>query len=93
MAISGDAGETGGGDGGSGIFGGGGSQPRVRLSNPPTSALNLIDRLEGWGIGPATPVGGVTLVVSAATGAQLKELLRKLPDGMTFELSLDKEEG
>ena len=33
------------------------------------------------------------LVVSAATGAQLKELLRKLPDGMTFELSLDKEEG
>ena len=39
------------------------------------------------------PVGGVTLVVSAATGAQLKELLRKLPDGMTFELSLDKEEG
>ena len=75
-----------------GIFGGGGSQPRVRLSNPPTSALNLIGRLEGWGIGPATPVGGVTLVVSAATGAQLKELLRKLPDGMTFELSLDKEE-
>jgi hypothetical protein len=65
----------------------------VRLSNPPTSALNLIGRLEGWGIGPATPVGGVTLVVSAATGAQLKELLRKLPDGMTFELSLDKEEG
>lgn len=76
-----------------GIFGGGGSQPRVRLSNPPTSALNLIGRLDGWGIGPATPVGGVTLVVSAATGAQLKELLRKLPDGMTFELSLDKEEG
>jgi hypothetical protein len=33
----------------------------------------------------------VTLKVSAATGAQLKELLKKLPDGMTFELSLDKE--
>jgi hypothetical protein len=33
----------------------------------------------------------VTLKVSAATGAQLRELLKKLPDGMMFELSLDKE--
>jgi hypothetical protein len=30
--------------------------------------------------------------VSAATGAQLKEMLKKLPDGMTFALSLEKEE-
>jgi len=30
--------------------------------------------------------------VSAATGAQLQNLLKKLPDGMTFELSLEKEE-
>ena len=29
---------------------------------------------------------------AAATGAQLKELLKKLPDGMTFELSLEKED-
>ena len=48
--------------------------------------------VEGWGIGPATPVKEVTLKVSAATGAQLRELLKKLPDGMTFELSLDKED-
>ena len=47
--------------------------------------MNLIGKLEGWGIGPATPVAEVSIKVSAATGAQLKELLKKLPDGMTFE--------
>jgi hypothetical protein len=70
-----------------GIFGG-----RTPLSSPPTSPLNLIGKVEGWGIGPATPVKEVTLKVSAATGAQLKELLKKLPDGMKFEISLDKED-
>jgi len=81
--------------GGGGIFGGGasgGSKPRIALNNPPTSPLNLIGKLEGWGIGPATPVAEVSIKVSAATGAQLKELLKKLPDGMTFELSLEKED-
>ncbi len=79
-----------------GIFGGGsptmGAKPRVPLSNPATSPLNLIGKLEGWGIGPATQVAEVSIKVSAATGAQLKELLKKLPDGMTFELSLEKED-
>lgn len=74
-----------------GIFGGTAPGSRTTLSNPATSPLNLIGKLEGWGIGPATPVREVTLKVTAATGAQLKELLKKLPDGMTFELSLDKE--
>jgi hypothetical protein len=81
---------------GGGIFGGGsmgsGNRPRISLSNPPTSPLNLIGKLEGWGIGPATQVAEVSIKVSAATGAQLKELLKKLPDGMTFELSLEKED-
>lgn len=80
---------------GGGIFGGGsstGRKPRIPLSNPATSPLNLIGKLEGWGIGPATPVAEVSIKVSAATGAQLKELLKKLPDGMTFELSLEKED-
>ncbi|QRG05804.1 DUF499 domain-containing protein [Xanthobacter dioxanivorans] len=76
---------------GGGIFGGTSPGSRTTLSNPATSPLNLIGKLEGWGIGPATPVREVTLKVTAATGAQLKELLKKLPDGMTFELSLDKE--
>lgn len=78
-----------------GIFGGSTSsitqKPRIPLSNPPTSPLNLIGKLEGWGIGPATQVAEVSIKVSSATGAQLKELLKKLPDGMTFELNLEKE--
>ncbi|MBB3243902.1 hypothetical protein FHW68_005487 [Pseudomonas sp. Tn43] len=81
---------------GGGIFGGepstSGGKPRITLNNPATSALNLIGKLEGWGVGPATPVAEVSIKVSAATGAQLKELLKKLPDGMTFELSLEKED-
>jgi hypothetical protein len=56
------------------------------------AALDRLGKLEGWGIGPATPVTEVTIKVSAATGAQVKELLKKLPDGMTFELSLEKED-
>lgn len=80
---------------GGGIFGGGvatGGNSRIPLHNPPTSPLNLIGKLEGWGIGPATQVAEVSIKVSAATGAQLKELLKKLPDGMTFELNLEKED-
>ena len=81
---------------GGGIFGGGAAggsgKPRIALNNPPTSALNLIGKLEGWGIGPATQVTEVSIKVSAASGAQLKEMLKKLPDGMTFELSLEKED-
>ncbi|HJW53974.1 MAG TPA: DUF499 domain-containing protein [Burkholderiaceae bacterium] len=88
---SGDTPTTGG-----SIFGGGstgvGSKPRIPLNNPPTSPLNLIGKLEGWGIGPATQVAEVSIKVAAANGAQLKELLKKLPDGMTFELSLEKED-
>lgn len=78
-------------DPGGGIFGGGTGTSRVPYAAPATSPLNLIGKLEGWGIGPATPVKSVTIKLDAATGAQLKELLKKLPDGMTFELSLDKE--
>jgi hypothetical protein len=75
------------------IFGGSASStPRVSLSNPATSPLNLIGKLETWGIGPATQVAEVNIKVSSATGAQVKDLLKKLPDGMTFELSLEKEE-
>ena len=76
-----------------GIFGGDTTSVKARtpLSNPATSPLNLIGKIEGWGIGPATRVAEVSIKVSAATGAQLKELLKKLPEGMTFELNLEKE--
>jgi hypothetical protein len=85
----GDSGAAGGGS----IFGGNTPKARTSLANPSTSPLNLIGKLEGWGIGPATPVAEVTLKVASATGAQLRELLKKLPDGMTFELSLEKKDG
>ena len=83
-----------------GIFGGddgGTTKPRTALSNPATSPLNLIGKIEGWGIGPATKVAEVSIKVSAGqgsqiTGAQLKELLKKLPEGMSFELNLEKED-
>ena len=78
------------------IFGGStsqsGTKPRLPLSTPATSPLNLIGKLEGWGIGPATKIADVAIKVSAANGAQLKELLKKLPDGMTFEISLERED-
>lgn len=68
------------------------SKPRTQLANPATSPLNLIGKIEAWGIGPATRVSEVSIRVSDATGAQLKELLKKLPDGMSFALNLEKEE-
>ncbi|HVN78730.1 MAG TPA: DUF499 domain-containing protein [Terriglobia bacterium] len=73
------------------IFGGGSGQ-YVPLHAPPTSALNLQARVEGWGIRPGTGVQEISLKVAKATGAQLNELLRKLPDGLTYELDLKKEE-
>ena len=76
---------------GPGIFGSGSTGEGKRFETEATSPLNLIGKLEGWGIGPATPVKAVSLKVQDATGAQLKDVLKKLPDGMRFELSLDKE--
>lgn len=76
-----------------GLFGGNRlKKPRMPFSNPATSPLNLIGKLETWRIGPGTSVAEVTVKTSTMTGAQLKELLRKLPDGMQFELFLEKEE-
>lgn len=77
-----------------GIFGGnpGTVKAKIQLNNPATSALNLIGKLENWGVGPATEVTEVTIKVAIANGAQVKELLKKLPDGMTYELNLEKDD-
>jgi hypothetical protein len=79
--------------GGASLFGGSSAARLVPYSTPATSGLNLIGKIEGWGIGPATSLREVTLKVSAASGAQLQKLIRGLPDGMTYELNLQKEEG
>lgn len=79
-------------NGGGAIFEAPTASSAVQLSAPATSALNLIGKVEGWGIGPATAVREVNLKVTAATGAQLQKVLRGLPDGLTYELSLKKDE-
>jgi len=58
-----------------------------------TSSLNLLGKVENWGIGAGTRVRDVSIRVANLTGAQLNDLLKKLPlDGITYELSLSKEE-
>ena len=78
---------------GSGLFGGSteGIKERTRLNAPSTSSLTLLGKLEGWGIKPGSQVYGCKLSVDKLTGAQLQDLLKKLPDGITYSLDLEKE--
>ena len=71
------------------IFGGG--TELVPHASDATSALNLLGKVESWGIGTGTQVQDMALRVSSLTGAQLDKLLRALPDGITYALSLNKE--
>ncbi|MDR1873419.1 MAG: hypothetical protein LBQ90_00185 [Synergistaceae bacterium] len=68
------------------------TRARISLNNPHTSPLNLVGKIEEWNIGPATKIHEISIKVTEANGAQLKDLLKKLPDGMAFALSLEKEE-
>jgi hypothetical protein len=54
--------------------------------------VNLIGSLERWGIGPATQIAAVSIGIATATGAQLEDLFRQLPDNMALQLSLEKED-
>lgn len=88
---------TGNGGVGSGnLFGGSevtGTVSTTACSAPPTSGLNLLGQVESWGIGPATAISNVSLKVGKMTGAQLQSLIKHLPDGVTYGLDLEKEEG
>lgn len=79
------------------VFGGGSaatSQASIKpCSAPATSSLNLLGQVESWGIGPATSVNNVALKIGKMTGAQLQALIKHLPDGVTYGLELNKEEG
>ena len=78
---------------GGSIFGGGAMNSVRQLSTAgATSALNLLGKVESWGITPGTQVQDLQLKVANLTGAQLNDLLKKLPDGITYELTLNKEE-
>jgi hypothetical protein len=73
---------------------GGGTAPapnNTPLSAPATSGLNLLGQVEGWGIGPATTVSNVALKIGKMTGSQLQQLIKHLPDGVTYGLELEKE--
>jgi hypothetical protein len=70
----------------------GGTATFTQLSIPATSALNLLGKVESWGIGPGTQLQTMCLMVDNLTGAQLQDLLKKLPDGMTYELDVEKED-
>ncbi|RLA52378.1 MAG: DUF499 domain-containing protein [Gammaproteobacteria bacterium] len=72
------------------IFGGGGGFSP--FAAPATSSLNLLGKVETWGVGTGTQVRSLVLTVDQLTGAQLQELIRKLPDGMTYGLDLEKED-
>jgi len=73
----------------------GGSSPtlpmRTPVGCPPKTPMNLLGELETWQIGPASKVHQVNINISEMTGAQLKALLEKLPDGVKYGLTLDKE--
>jgi hypothetical protein len=58
---------------------------------PPKTPMNLLGEVEKWGIGAATGITNVNINVSQMTGAQLTDLLKKLPDGVTYALNLEKE--
>lgn len=58
-----------------------------------TSPLILIDKLEKWGINPTTQVFNIALNLSVANGSQLVKLIKNLPEGMVFEISLEREDG
>ena len=100
----GEEGGTGGGQGGtggqagtggvgpSGIFGGGDGGFRAFQTESPTSALNLAGRLETWGVNPGTQVHDAAISVSKMTGAQLEKLVKNLPDGLTYSLSIKRED-
>ncbi|MEZ6099969.1 MAG: DUF499 domain-containing protein [Pirellulaceae bacterium] len=74
----------------SNLFGGDGEF--VAINVPATSALNLLGKIESNGIKPGTQLEDLHLRISRLTGAQLLELVKKLPDGMTYELGVSKEE-
>jgi hypothetical protein len=61
------------------------------FGTPPKTPVNLLGEVEKWGIGAASTLNNVNLNVSQMTGAQLNELINKLPDGVTYSLNLEKE--
>lgn len=78
---------------GASLFGGGSTTKSFTpRSSPPTSALNLLGKTESWGINAGSQIQNLSVKVEKLSGAQLQNLLKRLPDGLTYELGLEKEE-
>lgn len=76
-----------------GLFGGGaGTKSTTPFSSDTTSSLSLLGKLESWGITPGTKVTNVKISIKNLTGAQLHDLIKKLPDGVSYGLNLEKED-
>ncbi|MDR2561287.1 MAG: DUF499 domain-containing protein [Holophagales bacterium] len=60
----------------------------VHKECPATSPLNLLGNMETWGVMPNSITEKITLSISCATGAQLKEIIKKLPEDSSCELKL-----
>lgn len=74
------------------IFDGGSSgNGMVHHSAESTSTLSLLGKLEQWGVNKGSKVSSVQLATDQLTGAQLQEMLKSLPDGVTYSLDLNKE--
>jgi len=77
-----------------GLFSGDSTPPKSKKTfrSENASSLSLLGKIESWGVNSGTIVSNVNLTIDNLTGAQLQDLLKKLPDGVTYALNLDKEE-
>jgi hypothetical protein len=89
---SGDGSTTGGTPTPGGIFGGGGGSFVPRSTTPNSGLMLLAKTQDEWGVTPGTQVKGLEITVESLTGAQLKRVLKALPDGITYGLNLEMED-
>jgi len=75
-----------------GLFGGARTKSKTPFSSDITSSLSLLGKLESWGITPGVKVSNVKVSIENLTGAQLQDLIKKLPDGVSYALNLEKED-
>jgi hypothetical protein len=73
------------------IFGGSAVKPRTTYNAPPAAPINLLGKLESWGINVDTPVHNLCLSIAHLSGAQIRDILKKLPDGVACGIDLEKE--
>lgn len=64
---------------------------KTALGCAPKSPLNLLGELETWGVQPASNLSNINLNIQTLSGAQLTELLNKLPPHIKYALNVEKE--